>query len=133
MDWDEKLPGFFEADLVVHCGDSMVGSPLHTLVLVDITTGWTECVALLRRSEADVIGALPAGFYCWIHKQIPSDPLRRARNRPKSVTQRPPHRHTAQRLRPAGRTASSRRASRGIEMDTQLKVRFFLRQNSNTG
>ena len=32
-----------------------------------------------------------------------------------------------------GRTASSRRASRGIEMDTQLKVRFFLRQNSNTG
>ena len=29
-----------------------------TLVLVDIATGWTECVALLRRSEADVIGAL---------------------------------------------------------------------------
>ena len=30
----------------------------HTLVLVDVATGWTECVALLRRSEADVIGAL---------------------------------------------------------------------------
>ena len=34
------------------------GSFLHTLVLVDVATGWTECVALLRRSEADVIGAL---------------------------------------------------------------------------
>ena len=61
-----SLPGFFEADLVVHCGDSMVGSPLHTLVLVDITTGWTECVALLRRSEADVIGALHA-----VSKRLP--------------------------------------------------------------
>ena len=30
VDWDEEVPGFFEADLVVHCGDSMVGSPLHT-------------------------------------------------------------------------------------------------------
>ena len=65
-DWDEELPGFFEADLVVHCGDSMVGSPLHTLVLVDITTGWTECVALLRRSKADVIGALHA-----VSKRLP--------------------------------------------------------------
>ena len=65
-DWDEGLPGFFEADLVVHCGESMAGSYLHTLVLVDIATGWTECVALLRRSEADVIGALTA-----VSKRLP--------------------------------------------------------------
>ena len=57
-DWDDLQPGFLEADLVAHCGESAAGSFLHTLVLVDIATGWTECVALLRRSEADVIGAL---------------------------------------------------------------------------
>ena len=57
-DWDDLQPGFLEADLVAHCGGSAAGSFLHTLVLVDVATGWTECVALLRRSEADVIGAL---------------------------------------------------------------------------
>ena len=57
-DWDDLQPGFLEADLVAHCGESAAGSFLHTLVLVDVATGWTECVALLRRSEADVIGAL---------------------------------------------------------------------------
>ena len=57
-DWDDLKPGFLEADLVAHCGESAAGSFLHTLVLVDVATGWTECVALLRRSEADVIGAL---------------------------------------------------------------------------
>ena len=57
-DWDDLQPGFLEADLVAHCGVSAAGSFLHTLVLVDVATGWTECVALLRRSEADVIGAL---------------------------------------------------------------------------
>lgn len=57
-DWDDLRPGFLEADLVAHCGPSAEGSFLHTLVLVDVATGWTECVALLRRSEADVIGAV---------------------------------------------------------------------------
>ena len=59
-EWDQVRPGFFEADLVAHCGESAEGSFLHTLVLVDIASGWTECMALLRRSEADVIGALNA-------------------------------------------------------------------------
>lgn len=57
-DWDDLQPGFVEADLVAHCGETTEGAFLHTLVLVDVATGWTECVALLRRSEADVIGAL---------------------------------------------------------------------------
>ena len=57
-DWDDLQPGFVEADLVAHCGETTEGSFLHTLVLVDVATGWTECLALLRRSEADVIGAL---------------------------------------------------------------------------
>lgn len=59
-DWNDIPPGFFEADLVAHCGDNVEGSFLNTLVLTDVATGWTECLALLRRSEADVTGALEA-------------------------------------------------------------------------
>jgi hypothetical protein len=63
-DWNEVAPGFFEADLVAHCGESMRGAFLNTLVLTDIATGWTECVALLRRSETDVAGALELVRQC---------------------------------------------------------------------
>lgn len=57
-DWDEKGPGFFEGDLVAHCGGSMEGSFLYTLVLTDIQTGWVECLPLLHRSQNAVIQAL---------------------------------------------------------------------------
>lgn len=48
-DWNGPLPGFMEADLVSHGGDNVAGSFAHTLVLTDIATGWTECVALAVR------------------------------------------------------------------------------------
>ena len=57
-DWSDLTPGFLEADLVAHCADSAQGSFLNTLVLTDVATGWTETLALLRRSEADVAGGL---------------------------------------------------------------------------
>lgn len=57
-DWSDVTPGFVEADLVAHCGDRASGSFLHSLTLTDISTGWTECVPLLRRSDADVRKAL---------------------------------------------------------------------------
>lgn len=57
-DWNEVAPGFVEADLVAHCGDNASGAFLYTLTLTDIATGWTECLALLHKSEADVTGAL---------------------------------------------------------------------------
>ena len=50
-DWDEVGPGFLEADLVAHGGDSAGGSFLHTLVMTDVTTQWTECFALLFRDQ----------------------------------------------------------------------------------
>jgi len=40
-DWEEKRPGFFEADLVAHCGWSTEGSYLYTLTLTNISTTWT--------------------------------------------------------------------------------------------
>ena len=57
-DWEDEEPGFFEADLVAHCGWSMEGEFLHTLVLTDIATGWVECMALPYRSGSAVVHAL---------------------------------------------------------------------------
>jgi len=57
-DWEETTPGFFEADLVGHYGWSVEGSYLHTLVLTDIATAWTEFLPLLHRSQHAVTNAL---------------------------------------------------------------------------
>ncbi len=57
-DWSETAPGFFEADLVAHCGDRAEGAFLNTLVTTDIPTGWTEFVPLLRKCDSDVIAGL---------------------------------------------------------------------------
>ena len=57
-DWEEKKPGFFEADLVAHCGWSIEGSFLYTLTLTDIATTWTECLPLLYRGQDAVIHAI---------------------------------------------------------------------------
>jgi hypothetical protein len=57
-EWDDVRPGFMEADLVAHCGGNASGAFLYTLVLTDVATGWTECVALLHRSQDDVTHGL---------------------------------------------------------------------------
>jgi hypothetical protein len=57
-DWDDTGPGFFEGDLVAHCGCSTEGAYLNTLVLTDIATGWVECLPLLCRSQHTVIASL---------------------------------------------------------------------------
>jgi hypothetical protein len=57
-DWNDPLPGFMEADLVCHGGENVAGSFAHTLVLTDIATGWTECVALAVREGTLVVEAL---------------------------------------------------------------------------
>ena len=58
QDWNETAPGFCEADLVAHCGWSSEGAYLQTLVITDIASGWTECQALLHRSQQTVLQAL---------------------------------------------------------------------------
>ncbi|MCP4165346.1 MAG: transposase family protein [Chloroflexi bacterium] len=57
-EWNETQPGFFEADLVAHCGTSVEGMFLWSLVLTDIATGWTECLALRHRSKEAVVAGL---------------------------------------------------------------------------
>lgn len=50
-DWNEDRPGFMEVDLVAHCGGSVEGQFCYTLTAVDISTGWTECLAVKNRTQ----------------------------------------------------------------------------------
>jgi len=59
-DWEELRPGFMEVDLVAHCGAKMVGSFVHTLVLTDVASGWTECIALPVREQTLIVEAINA-------------------------------------------------------------------------
>src|ERR1035437_6765264 len=57
-DWGEVRPGYLEVDMVVHCGARAEGSFVHTLVLTDVESGWTECVALPLREQALIVEAV---------------------------------------------------------------------------
>jgi len=57
-DWDDARPGFMEIDLVAHCGGSVAGQFLNTLTCTDVSTGWTECLAVLYRSQHKVFEAI---------------------------------------------------------------------------
>jgi hypothetical protein len=68
-DWNDPPPGFFEMDMVAHCGKSVAGSHVHSLVLTDIASGWTEARALVVREQTlitikadDVRALLPFGM-----------------------------------------------------------------------
>jgi hypothetical protein len=57
-DWSDLRPGFFEVDCVSHCG-GYKGSPhLETLVMTDVSTGWTVYIALSRRSGENVVAGI---------------------------------------------------------------------------
>jgi hypothetical protein len=50
-DWDEKEPGFFEADLVGHDGGNASGDFAFSLNMTDVATGWTEPLALKNKAQ----------------------------------------------------------------------------------
>ena len=57
-DWQNPPPGFFEIDMVEHCGGPKTdGDYVHTLTMTDIATGWTECVAMRMREQMLIVGA----------------------------------------------------------------------------
>jgi hypothetical protein len=69
-DWDDARPGFMEVDLVAHCGGSAAGQFLNTLTCTDVSTAWTECLALLFRSQEKVHQAIQA-----MRQRLPFDLL----------------------------------------------------------
>lgn len=58
MDWNEERPGFMEIDLVAHCGGSVEGQFCYTLTAVDLSTGWTECLAVKNRTQDAVFAQI---------------------------------------------------------------------------
>jgi hypothetical protein len=57
-DWNDPLPGSMEMDLVAHCGNVNRGSYVHSLVLTDIASGWTEAAPLVVREGSLVVETL---------------------------------------------------------------------------
>ena len=53
--WDVTKPGFFEADTVAHCGNSMAGDFVNSLTFTDIYSGWTENRAVWGRGSQGVL------------------------------------------------------------------------------
>ena len=59
-EWDEKEPGFFEIDLVGHCGGSGSGEFLYTLNMTDVFSGWTALEGMKGRGERGTLAAIRA-------------------------------------------------------------------------
>src|SRR6478672_7173293 len=57
-DWKDPAPGFCEVDMVAHGGTSVAGSFIQTLTMVDVATGWTECLPLVTREGSLVVEAI---------------------------------------------------------------------------
>ena len=72
-DWNDVVPGFFEADLVAHCGGSTEGSFLNTLILTDISSGWTECLPLMCKNKENVINGLEVAMEMLLFKVLGID------------------------------------------------------------
>ena len=53
--WDEKKPGFLEADTIAHCGETLLGQFVYTIDTVDIGTSWTEQRAVWGKGETEVL------------------------------------------------------------------------------
>jgi hypothetical protein len=57
-DWQEARPGFVEVDLVAHCGETLDGFYLNTLMAVDVATGWSEFIGVWGKGQQRVAGAI---------------------------------------------------------------------------
>jgi hypothetical protein len=64
--WDIQEPGYFEVDLVHHCGSAAKGLYMCSIQWIDVATGWSERRAVLGRSQLvmedafrTILGRLP--------------------------------------------------------------------------
>ncbi len=74
-DWSDPPPGFCEVDMVAHGGTSVAGSFIQTLTMVDVATGWTECLPLLTRDGSLVVEAIRhvQGILPWLLRGVDFD------------------------------------------------------------
>src|SRR6516164_4372554 len=74
-DWKDPVPGFCEVDMVAHGGTSVAGSFNQTLTMVDVATGWTECLPLITRDGALVIEGIrrAQSLFPWLLRGVDFD------------------------------------------------------------
>ena len=74
-DWKEPPPGFCEVDMVAHGGTSVAGSFIQTLTMVDVATGWTECMPLVTRDGSLVVEAIKRAqsLFPWLLRGVDFD------------------------------------------------------------
>jgi len=74
-DWNSPPPGFCEVDMVAHGGTSVAGSFIQTLTMVDVATGWTECLPLVTRDGSLVVEAMRhmQSLFPWLLRGVDFD------------------------------------------------------------
>jgi hypothetical protein len=74
-DWNSPPPGFCEVDMVAHGGTSVAGSFIQALTMVDVATGWTECLPLLTREGSLVVEAInrAQSLFPWLLRGVDFD------------------------------------------------------------
>jgi hypothetical protein len=74
-DWKDPAPGFCEVDMVAHGGTSVAGSFIQTLTMVDVATGWTECLPLVNRNGNLVVEAIKRAqsLFPWLLRGVDFD------------------------------------------------------------
>src|SRR5579863_9430785 len=74
-DWKDPVPGFCEVDMVAHGGTSVAGSFIQTLTMVDVATGWTECLPLVNRDGSLVVEAIKRAqsLFPWLLRGVDFD------------------------------------------------------------
>ncbi|MET4608839.1 hypothetical protein ABIB90_008347 [Bradyrhizobium sp. JR4.1] len=74
-DWNNPVPGFCEVDMVAHGGTSVAGSFIQTLTMVDVATGWTECLPLPTREGSLVVEAInrAQSLFPWLLRGVDFD------------------------------------------------------------
>jgi hypothetical protein len=74
-DWKNPAPGFCEVDMVAHGGASVAGSFIQTLTMVDVATGWTECLPLVNRDGSLVVEAIKRAqsLFPWLLRGVDFD------------------------------------------------------------
>jgi hypothetical protein len=74
-DWKDPAPGFCEVDMVAHGGTSVAGSFIQTLTMVDVATGWTECLPLVNRDGNLVVEAIKRAqsLFPWLLRGVDFD------------------------------------------------------------
>jgi hypothetical protein len=74
-DWKSPPPGFCKVDMVAHGGTFVAGSFIQTLTMVDVATGWTECLPLVTRDGSLVVEAIKQGqsLFPWLLRGVDFD------------------------------------------------------------